>query len=658
MTGNKEKYKDIMSRGRSCRDVLWIFVFAIFWLGMYLLAAFAFSNGNPKRLLYGVDSFGNICGQNNAPVTGAPNSGLDMTSRRLLYYFTPDQSDSLRSCTELCPNVTCTGGGCTATDVCFNSPYVAASLILPDTACPSSQYESSDSLRIHRCIPADPSVLGSVYGQLSSLDTMSQVMGDFAREWQIIIFCVLIAAFVAITIIGLMWCCAGVVIWGLVLSGFFALVGLSFFLLTEYKSSASDDQSFSSYSDNTKMFLALMILSFICTLIVLVLIVSLRKRISICVAVFREASRALMRMPQVLFAPIITYVFLAAFFAYWIAVYLYLVTSGSPTADAATGHVEYVQSNENYRRMWWYHLFGLFWNASFILACGEFVIASSVVTWYFTRDKAALSSPVSSSIWRLLRYHMGSLIFGSFIIAVVQFVRYIIMRVHALTARKSNAAIRFILCCCACCLWCLENCLKFLAKNAYIEIAIHGASFCTAARMAFKTLLENVLRVAIINSVGTFVLFLCKLIVVALTVIIAMAWLQSKDDVHFWSLIVLVIGIFAYFIAELFLGIYKMTIDTIFLCFAEDCKHNNGLDRPYFMHANFYKFLSGSAPPSGNSAPNAPNAPNAANAKPPPQQPPQQPKPAQKPKPGQPLSPVTNRVGPAPAPALNSRGQK
>eukprot|EP00042_Codosiga_hollandica_P038303 m.310652 g.310652 ORF g.310652 m.310652 type:complete len:157 (+) comp55355_c0_seq2:221-691(+) len=117
MTGNKEKYKDIMSRGRSCRDVLWIFVFAIFWLGMYLLAAFAFSNGNPKRLLYGVDSFGNICGQNNAPVTGAPNSGLDMTSRRLLYYFTPDQSDSLRSCTELCPNVTCTGGGCTATDV-------------------------------------------------------------------------------------------------------------------------------------------------------------------------------------------------------------------------------------------------------------------------------------------------------------------------------------------------------------------------------------------------------------------------------------------------------------------------------------------------------------------------------------------------------------
>lgn len=26
-----------------------------------------------------------------------------------------------------------------------------------------------------------------------------------------------------------------------------------------------------------------------------------------------------------------------------------------------------------------------------------------------------------------------------------------------------------------------------------------------------------------------------------------------------------------------------MTIDTIFLCFCEDCEENNGVDKPYFM---------------------------------------------------------------------------
>jgi hypothetical protein len=32
-----------------------------------------------------------------------------------------------------------------------------------------------------------------------------------------------------------------------------------------------------------------------------------------------------------------------------------------------------------------------------------------------------------------------------------------------------------------CCLWCCEKCLKFLNRNAYIEIAIYGKSFCRSA---------------------------------------------------------------------------------------------------------------------------------------------------------------------------------
>lgn len=34
-----------------------------------------------------------------------------------------------------------------------------------------------------------------------------------------------------------------------------------------------------------------------------------------------------------------------------------------------------------------------------------------------------------------------------------------------------------------------------------------------------------------------------------------------------------------------------MAIDTIFLCFCEDCVHNDGLSKPYYMSRNLMEFV-------------------------------------------------------------------
>jgi len=88
--------------------------------------------------------------------------------------------------------------------------------------------------------------------------------------------------------------------------------------------------------------------------------------------------------------------------------------------------------------------------------------------------------------------------------------------------------ILFILKCCQCCLWCFEQVLKYLNKNAYIEIAIYGYNFCNAARKAFMLLTANALRVAAINSVGAFVLFLGKLVVIVATVFIGLEIMEVE----------------------------------------------------------------------------------------------------------------------------------
>lgn len=41
--------------------------------------------------------------------------------------------------------------------------------------------------------------------------------------------------------------------------------------------------------------------------------------------------------------------------------------------------------------------------------------------------------------------------------------------------------------------------------------------------------------------------------------------------------------IFAYFIANCFICVFEMTIDTIFVCYCEDCEENDGVSRPYYM---------------------------------------------------------------------------
>lgn len=55
---------------------------------------------------------------------------------------------------------------------------------------------------------------------------------------------------------------------------------------------------------------------------------------------------------------------------------------------------------------------------------------------------------------------------------------------------------------------------------------MHGHSFCRAGRKAFKLLVANAVQVAAINSVGDFVLFLAKVLVVMATVLIGIEILK------------------------------------------------------------------------------------------------------------------------------------
>jgi solute carrier family 44 (choline transporter-like protein), member 1 len=150
---------------------------------------------------------------------------------------------------------------------------------------------------------------------------------------------------------------------------------------------------------------------------------------------------------------------------------------------------------------------------------------------------------------------------------------------------------------CQCCLACFEGFIQYLTSNAYIIISMDGSSFCIAGKRAYLMLSKNTLRVFAINSIGDFVLLLGKVFCVVATVLIAIEMIQvcniifmssnfntsklpqNTPALHHPSAPIIVCGVFAFLVSHCFLTVFEMTIDTIFLCFCEDCERHDGINK-------------------------------------------------------------------------------
>lgn len=71
----------------------------------------------------------------------------------------------------------------------------------------------------------------------------------------------------------------------------------------------------------------------------------------------------------------------------------------------------------------------------------------------------------------LFRFHAGSIAFGSLIIAVVQLLRVILAYIQKKLKGKSGKIVDALLCMLQCCLWCFEKILRYINRQAYIEVS-------------------------------------------------------------------------------------------------------------------------------------------------------------------------------------------
>ncbi|XP_052106583.1 choline transporter-like protein 1 [Mytilus californianus] len=586
---------------RRCTDVIFLIILVLYLAGMVYVAYIGISKGDPYKMIYGVDSWGNICNRKNEPIPGAPMSGRNMIGKVKKFYFDQtyftsqintglpvlDESIYISTCVSGCPNDTLLDRS--AIDEFRNTSginlcrYDTMSYVSDNQLCPTPPITKHMSV-FNRCIPeALVNLAATMARSFTSVLSSVTVGGDIS---------------VSIIIVACFGFLAAFIIWFIVIAviafclGATAYCWYSWYNLKMAYDSLAASQQTADRSDAVETWLIYACIASGITVVQL----------------FKEAGKAIRCIPFLLLQPLWTLIILGGVLAGLAAIAAYIETSGNivvavsfsdiyvleiPEVNNSTGIVKYAM-DDTMRYLRWYHIFGILWVSAFIVACQDMVIAGAIATWFFKRDKSQLGWPVLASIKRLIRYHLGSVAFGSFIIALVRLARMVLGYIQNKLRGKVGKVTDFLLKMLQCCLWCFEKFLAYLNRNAYIEIAIYGYSFCRGAQKAFLLIVSNALRVAAINSIGDFVLFLGKISTMAIVLVIGHEFLKHRDDINFMWAPITVAAAFGFAVSHCFLLVYEVAIDTIFLCFCEDCERNDGVSKPYYMSKDLMKYLNDS----------------------------------------------------------------
>jgi len=215
-----------------------------------------------------------------------------------------------------------------------------------------------------------------------------------------------------------------------------------------------------------------------------------------------------------------------------------------------------------------YSSFSFLWSNFFIVAVGQCTIAGAVGVWFFTASgEKWKKATVMISLKNALFWHAGSLAFGSLILAIIVWIKWFLTFLAKQAKQNKNKVMEVVFKVLAYVVWCFEKCMKFLNKNAYIQIALMGTNFCKSAKAAFWLIARNILRFGVIAILSHIVHFIAMVLICGLTAILGYFILQAMyPDVNPVAPTVFYVFI-GWMTAKLFVGTFALSVDATLQCF-------------------------------------------------------------------------------------------
>lgn len=253
--------------------------------------------------------------------------------------------------------------------------------------------------------------------------------------------------------------------------------------------------------------------------------------------------------------------------------------------------------DKGHENTYWYMLifmvFGLVWFVNFINAKTSFITMVSASTYYFnsTREQDG-QAEVCKAIGFAYKYHIGTIAFGSFIIAILDIIRFLFefFAEQMIKASGENCLIICLVSVASCLLACIENCVDYINRSAYAFIAISGQDFIGGAKDGLLLNLKHGLEFAWAMTLAYGFVWLGKIALLTLnlyTGYLMLTKVTGEVGPSNSAVIPLIfIGLIQFVISEIFLGLFDEAVQSLMTCLCVD-KDLHG-DVPKFGPSTFH----------------------------------------------------------------------
>ncbi|EAX96608.1 hypothetical protein TVAG_140970 [Trichomonas vaginalis G3] len=614
---------------RHCTDCFCLILFFVAIAAMLGLFFYAVSISKVNYLYTPTDYRGFLCGYDNTKLNKSLNNSngysLDYTDKKYLFWSKPGtkapDGNVVSECVKECPtegifnysvfhnywnkhleeNETCYKIDNVTIRATILDPYAVGNkkYVCPYRTTPFLLRCTSTEAIEKADFSNNSKLWDDIEKFINGIGSVGNAYSDIKKTWKHVLCFAVIALLLSVIWILTLRCSAAVFVWIAIIGCF---VGLGFFTWAAYyvsginpnnKSENTDTKynfAFNNKTNNQKAFTIIFYVLIVVDIIILLLFIFLCRRIKLTIGIIKFVSTVFGEVPMLFLFPLIFFLIMLCWWALCIGIAYVLYGAGTLTYDES--------KKTDYVTMGWldmkysdaikygsiYHFFMFLWGTAFVTALMEMSFAGVFSKYYFTReprDENVGHWVCAKSLGRALKYHMGSLAFGSLLIAICQFIRACLEYIDRKTkaAQQESCFIKFIIKCMKCCMWCFEKFLRYINRNAYVLIAIHGYNFWQGACKAFGLILRNPVRATTVNFVGDFMLFLGRVFVAAICAGCSLLWFKRINNLYYYYIPAIFVFILSYIVSGTFTSLFEMGIDSCFMCVLEDEERNKGSQR-------------------------------------------------------------------------------
>jgi hypothetical protein len=251
-----------------------------------------------------------------------------------------------------------------------------------------------------------------------------------------------------------------------------------------------------------------------------------------------------------------------------------------------------------------YHLFVYLWIAELLTSLAQFITSCATIQWYFNKKSDAENE---ASVWDYMVYkgrpdislckylkwglfhHLGSLVFGSLILACLQLLRYIVefINIQMRMEDPENFCIKYLMCCLRCCLCCTEKLVAFINTHAYIELALNSTNFCYSAYQGMKTISDNIAKFGVFSVINTCLGWIVKFgasVASTVSLLLLLDYFESNlgseqaqvKDMLVGSIVIVSCFVGAYIVSSVITDVYCMAAQVNFYCLCLELNDGGG----------------------------------------------------------------------------------